>query len=95
MTLFVAVVLLTLGQPGSPVGKKNLVAQATCVHVAKVCILTAHADFFILWYLLLNSFTFVCYSWHGSAVLTDTKFLIHGGYNGNNALSDAFVFDIG
>ncbi|XP_037532668.1 kelch repeat-containing protein [Nematolebias whitei] len=32
-------------------------------------------------------------SWHGSAVLSDTKFLIHGGYNGNNALSDAFVFD--
>ncbi|XP_045921653.1 kelch repeat-containing protein [Micropterus dolomieu] len=33
-------------------------------------------------------------SWHGSAVLSDTKFLIHGGYNGNNALSDTFVFDI-
>ncbi|CAM9138874.1 unnamed protein product [Lampetra planeri] len=32
-------------------------------------------------------------SWHGSAVLSDTKFLIHGGYNGNNALSDTFVFD--
>uniref|UniRef100_A0A8C6UGC7 Kelch repeat-containing protein n=1 Tax=Neogobius melanostomus TaxID=47308 RepID=A0A8C6UGC7_9GOBI len=34
-------------------------------------------------------------SWHGSVVLSDTKFLIHGGYNGNNALTDAFVFDIG
>ncbi|KAK2862782.1 hypothetical protein Q5P01_002315 [Channa striata] len=33
-------------------------------------------------------------SWHGSVVLSDTKFLIHGGYNGNNALSDTFVFDI-
>ncbi|KAM6909432.1 kelch repeat-containing protein [Xenentodon cancila] len=33
-------------------------------------------------------------SWHGSAVLSDTKFLIHGGYNGNNALSDSFIFDI-
>uniref|UniRef100_A0A3P9HLM1 Kelch repeat-containing protein n=1 Tax=Oryzias latipes TaxID=8090 RepID=A0A3P9HLM1_ORYLA len=33
-------------------------------------------------------------SWHGSAVLSDTKFLIHGGYNGNNALGDAFIFDI-
>ncbi|XP_062301026.1 kelch repeat-containing protein [Scomber scombrus] len=32
-------------------------------------------------------------SWHGSAVLSDTKFLIHGGYNGNNALSDTFIFD--
>ncbi|KAM9717173.1 kelch repeat-containing protein [Menidia menidia] len=32
-------------------------------------------------------------SWHGSAVLSDTKFLIHGGYNGSNALSDTFVFD--
>ncbi|MEQ2169015.1 hypothetical protein GOODEAATRI_020596 [Goodea atripinnis] len=25
----------------------------------------------------------------------ETKFLIHGGYNGNNALSDTFIFDIG
>ncbi|XP_030017537.1 kelch repeat-containing protein [Sphaeramia orbicularis] len=33
-------------------------------------------------------------SWHGSAVLSDTQFLIHGGYNGNNALSDTFIFDI-
>lgn len=33
-------------------------------------------------------------SWHGSVVLSDTKFLIHGGYNGNNALTDAFIFDI-
>ncbi|XP_060887292.1 kelch repeat-containing protein isoform X1 [Labrus mixtus] len=33
-------------------------------------------------------------SWHGSAVLSDTKFLVHGGYNGNNALSDTFIFDI-
>ncbi|XP_030286958.1 kelch repeat-containing protein isoform X2 [Sparus aurata] len=32
-------------------------------------------------------------SWHGSAVLSDTQFLIHGGYNGNNALSDTFIFD--
>ncbi|XP_036002484.1 kelch repeat-containing protein [Fundulus heteroclitus] len=32
-------------------------------------------------------------SWHGCAALSETKFLIHGGYNGNNALSDAFVFD--
>ncbi|XP_061619690.1 kelch repeat-containing protein isoform X2 [Phyllopteryx taeniolatus] len=31
--------------------------------------------------------------WHGSAVISATKFWIHGGYNGNNALSDAFVFD--
>lgn len=33
-------------------------------------------------------------SWHGSVVLSDTKFLIHGGYNGNDALTDAFIFDI-
>uniref|UniRef100_A0A3B4A134 Uncharacterized protein n=1 Tax=Periophthalmus magnuspinnatus TaxID=409849 RepID=A0A3B4A134_9GOBI len=32
-------------------------------------------------------------SWHGSAVLSDSKFLIHGGYNGNQALGDAFIFD--
>lgn len=36
-----------------------------------------------------------CSSWHGSAVLSDTKFLIHGGYNGNKALCDTFIFDIG
>ncbi|XP_071390539.1 kelch repeat-containing protein [Centroberyx affinis] len=32
-------------------------------------------------------------SWHGSAVLSDNKFLIHGGYNGNNALNDTFIFN--
>ncbi|KAJ8367302.1 hypothetical protein AAFF_G00321120 [Aldrovandia affinis] len=32
-------------------------------------------------------------SWHGCAVLSDSKFLVHGGYNGNNALTDAFIFD--
>lgn len=37
----------------------------------------------------------LCCSWHGSAVLSDTKFLIHGGYNGSNALSDTFIFDTG
>ncbi|XP_061817050.1 kelch repeat-containing protein [Nerophis lumbriciformis] len=31
--------------------------------------------------------------WHGSAVLSNTKFLIYGGYNANNALADTFVFD--
>ncbi|XP_068612269.1 kelch repeat-containing protein [Brachionichthys hirsutus] len=33
-------------------------------------------------------------SWHGSAALSGTKFLIHGGYDGNRALGDAFVFDM-
>lgn len=37
----------------------------------------------------------ICCSWHGGAALSNTKFLIHGGYDGNNALSDAFIFDIG
>ncbi|XP_061091642.1 kelch repeat-containing protein [Conger conger] len=32
-------------------------------------------------------------SWHGCAVLSDSKFLVHGGYNGNNALADTFIFD--
>ncbi|XP_051756373.1 kelch repeat-containing protein isoform X1 [Ctenopharyngodon idella] len=32
-------------------------------------------------------------SWHGCAVLSDCSFLIHGGYNGNNALSDTFIFN--
>ncbi|CAJ1086418.1 kelch repeat-containing protein isoform X1 [Xyrichtys novacula] len=32
-------------------------------------------------------------SWHGSVVISDTKFLIHGGYNGDRALSDTFIFD--
>ena len=34
-------------------------------------------------------------SWHGSVALSDTQFLIHGGYNGHTALNDAFIFDIG
>ncbi|XP_030074988.1 protein GLUTELIN PRECURSOR ACCUMULATION 3 [Microcaecilia unicolor] len=32
-------------------------------------------------------------SWHASAVVSDSRFLIHGGYDGNQALSDAFSFD--
>ncbi|TRY87653.1 hypothetical protein DNTS_013607, partial [Danionella cerebrum] len=37
----------------------------------------------------------VCFNdiWHGSAVVSESSFLIHGGYNGNNALSDAFIFN--
>ncbi|XP_030635078.1 kelch repeat-containing protein [Chanos chanos] len=31
-------------------------------------------------------------SWHGCAVLSDSRFLVHGGYDGNNALSDTFIF---
>nr|XP_033813239.1 acyl-CoA-binding domain-containing protein 4-like [Geotrypetes seraphini] len=32
-------------------------------------------------------------SWHASAVVSNSRFLIHGGYDGNQALSDAFSFD--
>ncbi|XP_051991270.1 kelch repeat-containing protein [Xyrauchen texanus] len=32
-------------------------------------------------------------SWHGCAVLSDHSFLVHGGYNGNHALGDAFLFN--
>ncbi|XP_062849286.1 kelch repeat-containing protein [Trichomycterus rosablanca] len=32
-------------------------------------------------------------SWHGCAVLSDSRFLIHGGYNGNDALGDTFIFN--
>ncbi|KAA0723175.1 F-box only protein 42 [Triplophysa tibetana] len=32
-------------------------------------------------------------SWHGCAVVSDSRFLIHGGYNGTSALSDAFIFN--
>ncbi|XP_076145882.1 kelch repeat-containing protein [Alosa pseudoharengus] len=32
-------------------------------------------------------------SWHGCALLSDSRFLVHGGYNGNNALSDTFIFN--
>ncbi|CAL8327119.1 unnamed protein product [Lota lota] len=33
-------------------------------------------------------------SWHGSVALSDTQFLVHGGYNGHIALNDTFIFDI-
>ncbi|XP_028848545.1 kelch repeat-containing protein [Denticeps clupeoides] len=32
-------------------------------------------------------------SWHGCALLSDSRFLVHGGYNGNNALNDTFIFN--
>ncbi|KAG7330221.1 hypothetical protein KOW79_006443 [Hemibagrus wyckioides] len=32
-------------------------------------------------------------SWHGCAVLSESHFLVHGGYNGNDALSDTFIFN--
>ncbi|XP_039625015.1 kelch repeat-containing protein [Polypterus senegalus] len=32
-------------------------------------------------------------SWHASAVLSDYSFVIHGGYDGNNALRDTFIFN--
>ncbi|XP_018592758.2 kelch repeat-containing protein [Scleropages formosus] len=32
-------------------------------------------------------------SWHGCAVLSESKFLVHGGYSGNAALNDTFVFN--
>lgn len=35
------------------------------------------------------------HSWHGCAVLSESHFLVHGGYNGNDALSDTFIFNTG
>lgn len=32
-------------------------------------------------------------SWHGCAVVSDCSFLVQGGYNGNSALSDTFIFN--
>uniref|UniRef100_A0A3P8XAV1 Kelch repeat-containing protein n=1 Tax=Esox lucius TaxID=8010 RepID=A0A3P8XAV1_ESOLU len=32
-------------------------------------------------------------SWHGCALLSDSTFVVHGGYNGNQALSDTFTFN--
>ena len=34
-------------------------------------------------------------SWHASAVLPRQRIFIHGGYDGNQTLSDSFVFDLG
>ncbi|KAM8939235.1 kelch domain-containing protein 2-like [Pelodytes ibericus] len=31
--------------------------------------------------------------WHSSAPISDTHFLIHGGYDGNQALTDTYVFN--
>lgn len=33
-------------------------------------------------------------SWHASIALPGNRVLIHGGYNGNEALSDAFIFNL-
>ncbi|KAJ8007795.1 hypothetical protein DPEC_G00097900 [Dallia pectoralis] len=32
-------------------------------------------------------------SWHGCALLSDSTFVVHGGYNGTLALSDTFTFN--
>ncbi|KAK2185056.1 hypothetical protein NP493_246g00012 [Ridgeia piscesae] len=34
-------------------------------------------------------------SWHASCALAGSRVLIHGGYNGNNALDDTFIFNLG
>ena len=34
-------------------------------------------------------------SWHASAVLPRQRIFIHGGYDGNQILTDSFVFDLG
>ncbi|XP_053576039.1 rab9 effector protein with kelch motifs [Bombina bombina] len=33
--------------------------------------------------------------WHTAAPISDFSFLIHGGYDGNKALSDTYIFNIG
>ncbi|KAL0969906.1 hypothetical protein UPYG_G00234330 [Umbra pygmaea] len=32
-------------------------------------------------------------SWHGCALLSDSTFVVHGGYSGNQALNDTFTFN--
>uniref|UniRef100_A0A4W5N8I8 Kelch repeat-containing protein n=1 Tax=Hucho hucho TaxID=62062 RepID=A0A4W5N8I8_9TELE len=32
-------------------------------------------------------------SWHGCVLLSDSTFVVHGGYNGNQALNDTFTFN--
>ena len=34
-------------------------------------------------------------SWHASAVLPRQRVFIHGGYDGNQILTDSFIFNIG
>ena len=34
-------------------------------------------------------------SWHASTVLPRQRIFIHGGYDGNQILTDSFVFDLG
>ncbi|KAK7468208.1 hypothetical protein BaRGS_00036569 [Batillaria attramentaria] len=34
-------------------------------------------------------------SWHASCALSGRRILIHGGYDGDNALGDTFIFDLG
>jgi hypothetical protein len=34
-------------------------------------------------------------SWHASCALSGSRLFIHGGYNGNVALDDSFIFCLG
>jgi len=34
-------------------------------------------------------------SWHASTVLPRQRIFVHGGYDGNQILTDSFVFDLG
>ena len=34
-------------------------------------------------------------SWHASSVLPRERIFIHGGYDGNQILTDSFVFELG
>lgn len=44
--------------------------------------------------LIMKSFYFT-FSWHGSSALANNRILIHGGYDGNLALEDTHIFNLG
>ena len=44
-----------------------------------------------LWQEIVNNTS----SWHASCALSGNRVLIHGGYNGNHALEDSCIFNLG
>lgn len=70
-------------------------ANKMCKGISVIIVVIQLLDIYVDQYIEHLNFGLLYCSWHGCAVLSESSFLIHGGYNGNNALSDAFIFNTG